>query len=258
MQTTDSYDGVVLHRNHGVAILVLNDPDHRNAINHAVAKSLIEACEVIDADPSVGAVVIQGAGGYFCSGGDRRMLSTAGQAPARQDNFEVMSDVYGSFRRVGTLRPPTLAAIRGGAIGAGFNLALSTDLRIIGQDAELISGFMRLGLQPGGGNGHLLTAAAGQEAAMALTLFGEAISGRRAAEIGLAWEALPDAEVEPRALQLAAVPAADPELARRTAHGIRLQQGTRGSAWDAALDLERSGQMWSMQRKHTQTASEGN
>ena len=247
---TENLDGVLLTREAGVATVTLNAPERRNALDRAAAVALSEACEVVDADAEIGAVVIRGAGGYFCSGGDRTMLAKAGRSPTGADEFATMTDVYASFRRVGALEPPTIAAIRGGAVGAGLNLALATDLRIVARDAALTSGFMRLGLQPGGGHGVLLARNGGNEATAALTMFGERMDGERAAELGFAWEALADEEVEDRALELAAVPAGDPELARRTARTVRLETGGRGSDWDAALELERTGQMWSMHRKH--------
>jgi enoyl-CoA hydratase len=243
-------DPVELTRAAGIATLTLSRPERRNALTLASARAISSACDEIDADPSVGAVVIQGAGGYFCAGADRRTLAAVGRSPTGPEEFATMTDIYRSFRRVGSLEPPTIAAIRGGAVGAGFNLALSTDLRIVARDAILLSGFMRLGLQPGGGHGLLLSRAGGGETAAAMTLFGERIDGVRAAAVGIAWEAVADEDVETRARQLAAVPAADPELARRTARSLRLQAGARGSSWDIALEFERAGQMWSMHRQN--------
>ncbi|MBO0768828.1 MAG: enoyl-CoA hydratase/isomerase family protein [Solirubrobacterales bacterium] len=240
---------VLVEKNDGIATVTLSNPGKRNAIDHAMAVALVRTCEELDADASVGAVLLCGAEGYFCSGGDRKLLAAAGERPAAPAEFAAMTDVYNSFRRVGDLRAPTIAAIRGGAVGAGLNLALATDLRIVAEDAVLMSGFMRIGLHPGGGNGHLLRQTAGSEAAAALTLFGERIDGVRAVQLGLAWEAPGDAEVESRARELAAIPAADPEVAWRTAKSLRAQ-GDKHARWDLALDYERSSQMWTMARKH--------
>ena len=160
-----------------------------------------------------------------------------------------MSAIYRSFARVGELAPPTVAAIRGGAVGAGLNLALATDLRVVGEDAKLLSGFIPIGLHPGGGHTALLGRLGSREAAAALTLFGERLTGAQAVERGLAWSAVPDAEVDAAALALAAVPAKDPELARRTAASLRTVTGPPALPWNAALELERASQMWSMRRK---------
>ena len=98
---------------------------------------------------------------------------------------------------------PTIAAVLGAAVGAGINLMLATDLRIVAEDARLISGFLRIGLHPGGGHFGLLAGRAGAEAAAAAGIFGEEISGVRAVQLGLAWEALPAEQVEQRAAELA-------------------------------------------------------
>jgi enoyl-CoA hydratase len=236
-------------RDDGIAVLTLNAPERRNALTVAMAEALTAACEEIDADGSVGAVVVRGEGGYFCAGGDRGTLAEAGRDPAEDERYRGMSAIYRSFARVGELAPPTVAAIRGGAVGAGLNLALATDLRVVGEDAKLLSGFIPIGLHPGGGHTALLARLGSREAAAALTLFGERLTGAEAVERGLAWSAVPDAEVDAAALALAAVPAKDPELARRTAASLRTVTGPPALPWAAALELERASQMWSMRRR---------
>ena len=236
-------------RDDGIAVLTLNAPDRRNALTVAMAEALTAACEEIDADAAVGAVVVRGEGGYFCAGGDRATLAAAGRDPAEDSTYRGMSAIYRSFARVGELAPPTVAAIRGGAVGAGLNLALATDLRVVGEDAKLLSGFIPIGLHPGGGHTALLGRLGSREAAAALALFGERLTGAEAVERGLAWSAVPDGEVDGAALALAAVPAKDPELARRTAASLRAVTGPPALPWNAALELERASQMWSMRRR---------
>ena len=241
---------ILLERQNGVAVLTLNAPQRRNSLTEAMAIQLLDACAEIDEDSAIGAVVLRGAGGYFCSGGDRATLASLGASPARDDAFRVLGRIYDSFRRVGSLQPPTISAIEGGAVGAGLNLAMATDLRIVSADARLISGFMPIGLHPGGGHAALVGRAGGREVTNALVLFGESLSGSECVDRGLAWEALPKDEVFGRALELAARAAADPTLSRRVARSTRLQVGPPAIGWDAALELERASQMWSMQRKN--------
>jgi enoyl-CoA hydratase len=238
-------------RGDGIAVLTLNAPERRNALTVAMAEALTAACEEIDADGSVGAVVVRGEGGYFCAGGDRATLAEAGRDPAAAERFRGMTAIYRSFARVGELAPPTVAAIRGGAVGAGLNLALATDLRVVAEDANLLSGFIPIGLHPGGGHTALLGRLGSRETTAALTLFGERLTGAQAVERGLAWAAVPDPEVDGAALALAAVPAKDPELARRTAASLRTVVGPPALPWHAALELERGSQMWSMRRRAT-------
>lgn len=233
----------------GVATITLNAASRRNALNLSMAQELYDVCEEVDSTASVGAVVIQGEGSYFCAGGERQTLAAAGARPADPDMFEAMGTIYQSFKRVGELKPPTVAAIRGGAVGAGMNLALATDVRIVAKDAKLVSGFLAIHLHQGGGHGALLGRTGSREAANALALFGEAISGEQAVRVGLAWEALDDDKVEARARELASVPAKDPALARRTTQSMRLQLDNP-IPWSAALEMERASQMWSMRRRH--------
>lgn len=239
---------VRIERDGGVATIVLAAAERRNALTVAMAKELVEACETVDADPSVGAVVIAAEGKTFCAGGDRATLAAAGRDPVHPDAFDGLTTIYRAFTRVGELEAPTIAAVAGHAVGAGLNLMLATDLRIVAEDAAIVSGFIPIGLHPGGGHTTLLTRTGAREASSALALFGERLDGRRAAELGLAWRAVPRDEVLPTALELARVPAADPELARRTARTLRMTAGPPALPWAAALEMERSAQMWSMRR----------
>ena len=118
-------------------------------------------------------------------------------------------------------------------MGAGLNLALATDLRVVADDAVLVSGFLPIGLHPGGGHTALLGRLGSREAAAALTLFGERLTGRELAARGLAWRALPEADVDAAAFELARRPAADPELARRTARSLRAVLGPPALPWSA-------------------------
>jgi enoyl-CoA hydratase len=238
-----------LERHDGIATLTLNAPERRNALTVPMAEALVAACDEIDADPSVGAVVVRGEGGFFCAGGDRATLAEAGRDPALPETFSGMGTIYRSFARVGELLAPTIAAVTGGAVGAGMNLALATDLRIVAEDAVLVSGFLPIGLHPGGGHSALLGRLGSRETAAALQLFGQRLSGAEAAERGLAWRAVPADEVDAVAAELAAVPAKDPELARRTAATLRTALGPPSLPWPAALEMERASQMWSMRRK---------
>lgn len=240
---------ITIQRADGVATITLVAPARRNALTREMAGELIAACEEVDADATVGAVVVRGAEGFFCAGGDRETLAAAGRDPAAPENWDGLGAVYRSFARVGELEPPTVAAIRGGAVGAGVNLAFATDLRVVARDARIVSGFLPIGLHPGGGHGVLLGRTGQREAVAAMALFGERIDGARAAELGLAWAAVEDGEVEGLATELARRAGADPELARRTARSMRTELGPPALPWPAALELERASQMWSLRRR---------
>lgn len=240
---------LTLERDGGLAVMTLRAPERRNALSAAMADAMVAACEELDADGTVGAVIVTGEGPYFCAGGDRAQLAAAGEDPAEPSLYKAMGRIYQAFARVGELAPPTIAAIRGGAVGAGLNLALATDLRVVADDATLLSGFLPIGLHPGGGHAALLTRLVGRETANAMQLFGAKVTGAQAVDLGLAWAAVPAADVDTAARELAKVPAADPELARKTARSMRAIAGPPAVPWPAALELERASQMWSLRRR---------
>jgi enoyl-CoA hydratase len=165
-----------------------------------------------------------------------------------------LEDVYAAFTRVGAMRVPVIAAVRGGAVGAGLNLALAADVRIVADGAVLSSGFRQRGIHQGGGQGYLLASLAGPEVATAMIVLGEQVSGQRARDLGIAWEALPDDLVEPRAVELARTAAADPELSRAMMASIR---DDRAAAWEAKVAEERKGQLWSLRRPAGARQSDG-
>src|SRR5437763_7482870 len=212
-----------------------------------MATGVIEAFDEVDGRSDVGALVVRGVGRSFCAGGDIATLRKAGEDPALAENYEGMSKIYDSFYRLGQVSVPTVAAVRGSAVGAGMNMLLAADLRIIARDARLICGFLKRGLHPGGGHFVILSRLIGREAAAAMALFGEEINGERARELGLAWDSVDDAAVEDRALELAARVAADPALARVAVGNFRKETATPVS-WEIATQFERPAQMWSMRR----------
>ena len=149
---------------------------------------------------------------------------------------------------------PSVAAVRGAAVGAGINLMLATDLRIVAEDARLISGFLRIGLHPGGGHFGLLAGRAGAEAAAAAGIFGEEISGRRAVQLGLAWEALP------RSRSRKGPPNSPPGRPRPAAGqeghaSLWTELGPPRLPWAAALEVERGAQLWSLRRRASNSQS---
>jgi enoyl-CoA hydratase len=239
----------------GIATITLNAPERRNALTLAMADELVAACDRIDADASIGAVVLQARGQSFCAGADRATLAAAYADPAGDEHYAAIDRIYRAFTRVGEIAAPTIAAVRGHAVGAGLNLALATDLRIVGLDTLLSSGFARIGLHPGGGHFALL-GRAGREAAAAIGIFAQDLRGPRAVELGLAWECVAPEQVQARSHEIAATIARDPELARATAHSMRSELGPPPLPWGAGLAIERAPQMRSFRRRASRVESE--
>jgi enoyl-CoA hydratase len=188
-----------------VAILTLDDPDRRNALSPELVDEIVAAMTAFETDDGVGALVVTGAPPAFCSGAD----VTALRSMQGRDASEVRS-IYDGFLSVRASTLPTVAAVNGPAVGAGFNLALCCDVRIAGESARFDSRFARIGLHPGGGHLWMLEREVGPEAAAAISLFGERIDASRAAEIGLVWRVVSDDALLDDAVALAAAGAEVP------------------------------------------------
>jgi enoyl-CoA hydratase len=187
-----------------VALITVNDPDRRNAVTAEMSARLRAAVEQAEADSDVHAVVITGAGKAFCAGADLSALGAAGGGGAERG----LMRLYDGFMAVGNCRLPTIAAVNGAAVGAGLNLALAADVRIVGPAALFDARFQQLGLHPGGGATWMLQRAVGPQVARAALLFGMRFDAESAVRHGLALSVadLPVAA----ALELAAGPAAAP------------------------------------------------
>jgi enoyl-CoA hydratase len=225
-----------------VAVVTLDDPERRNALTQTMVDALTAVVDELEHNDGVGAIVVTGAPPAFCSGADVNALMQLGAEG--QDAHDVR-EIYAGFLRVLECRLPTVAAVNGPAVGAGFNLALACDVRIAGTSARFDARFLRIGIHPGGGHTWLLDRAVGPQAAAAIDLFGERLDGERAAATGLAWECVPDAELVDRATAFAARAAEAPrELATRVKATLRNARWQ--PSFDAALRAELQQQVWSL------------
>jgi len=169
-----------IERRDRVAVLTLDDFDRRNALSAEMVDQIVAAVGELEADDGVGALVITGAPPAFCSGADVSAL----KGMSGRDAGDVRA-IYDGFLAVRASDLPTVAAVNGPAVGAGFNLTLCCDVRIAAESARFDARFARIGLHPGGGHVWMLERAVGPQAAAAITLFGEGVDGPRAAELGL-------------------------------------------------------------------------
>ena len=230
-----------------VAIITLDDAGTRNALTGESAAAFLDAVATVQNDSAVAALILRGANGAFCSGAARPLLAAARENPTDPEVMAALGKVYQCFVAAGTVDVPVIACMRGAAVGAGVNLALAADVRIVSTETKLLSGFLRIGLHPGGGHFMLLDKIAGPQTSVAMTLLGEEAVGQKLVELGLAWEALPDDQVDERGLELARR-CTDPELVRMATATFRAQNSSRQLPWQSALRAEQAAQMWSMGR----------
>jgi len=196
----------------GVALVTLNRPRALNALSFALLLRLAEVVEALDADPSCGAIVITGAGTRaFAAGADVAELATqTAESLAASPGFR-------GWDRVAAVATPTVAAVRGFALGGGAELALACDMLVAGDDATFGQPEINLGIIPGAGGTQRLARAIGKARAMELVLTGRRVSAAEADRLGFVTRVVPAAETLNAALDLAAAVAAQPAEAVRAA-----------------------------------------
>lgn len=184
---------------HGqVAVLRVNRPEVRNALDLATVREMTDAVAALTADKTFGAIVITGAGGaVFVSGADINDI----RARKRNDGLAAINSTL--FSAIDKCPKVTIAAVNGLALGGGCELALSCDLRIAASHARFGQPETGLGIIPGAGATQRLPRIVGLGRAKHLILTGEAIDAQKALEWGLVSQVVPAEELEAQALALA-------------------------------------------------------
>lgn len=219
----------------GVALLVLDNPDQRNAMSDEMTRSWVAAVDALAADRSVRAVVVTGEGSAFCSGGDLGWL--ASEPDAGVDALrERMLPFYRAWLSIRRLEVPTIAAVNGPAIGAGLCLALACDLRFSTERARMGVPFTQLGLHPGMAGTYLLPEVVGLAAARDLFLTGRLVAGEEARALGLVSRVMPAETFLEEVLEIAGEIAAAAPIATRLTKLALLDGGH--AARESALQWE--------------------
>ena len=200
----------------GVAVITMNRPDRRNAFSQAMVSALGEVLARVETDEAVGCVVLTGAAGAFCAGGDVK-----GMAAPRADGDGAGPSLDAAIHRqrlnqratsgrLWSMPKPTIAAIGGPAAGAGLSLALACDLRYAVPNALLTTAFARVGFAGDYGGTWFLTRLVGSGKAKELYYFSERLSAGEAERLGIVNAIFPaddfEREVMTRARRLAAGP----------------------------------------------------
>lgn len=190
----------------GVATLTMNRPEARNALTGEMLAALTEAIQRLAADPAVRAVVLTGAGGAFCAGGDVKGFVAAGAGgggPSFKQRLHSLRAGTELSRWLHEMPKPTLAVIPGAAAGAGLSIALACDMRIAANDAKLTTAFAKVGLSGDYGGSYFLTHLVGAAKARELYFLSDVITGAQAAALGLVNQATPAADLAEAAASLA-------------------------------------------------------
>ena len=228
------YETIAVEVRDGVGHLTLHRPDAGNAIDLTMARELLDAATTWSVDPSVRVVLLRGAGSRFCVGGDLR--SFAGRDDLPRHLLELTSHLHAAVSRLARLDAPIVAAVQGSAAGAGFSLACSADLVLVGASARFVVAYTGVGLSPDGSATWFLPRAVGARRAMELTLTNRAVSAKEAVSWGLATRVVPDDELDGAALALASELAGGPMPAM--ANAKRLLRASLGNDLEQQMELE--------------------
>ncbi len=225
-------DPVLVAEAGGVRTVTLNRPGVMNALNREMRARITGAL----AGVSARAVVLTGAGRGFCAGQD---LGAEGIGPAEVSR--ILAEEYEPMlRAIADCPVPVIAAVNGVAAGAGANLALVCDVVIAADSAVFVQAFTRIGLMPDAGGTWVLPRLVGQARAMGAMLFAEPVSARQAADWGMIWEAVPDADFPGQVAARAAALAAGPTVAYREIRAAL--RASWGNELAAQLNIEAAGQ----------------
>lgn len=211
----DQVDGQLLvNLNAGVLWLTLNQPDKRNALSHGMYDAMQQVLRGVQNDPDVGCVVIAGAGDSFCAGGDVSRMNSQWDEGA-QGRIQSMRERTQVIELLQALPQPTIAMMRGFAVGAGLSLALACDLRYGDSSVVMRTGFLPMGLSGDYGVHHFLPRVVGPAKARELLLLSPRLNAEAALKLGLLNDVLPANALQASVQTLANGLASGPQPATR-------------------------------------------
>jgi enoyl-CoA hydratase/carnithine racemase len=205
---------VLCHVEERVAVVTLHRPEARNALTVPMKEALRALLPELGDDPGVGCVLLTGAGGAFCAGGDTKVMAE-GPPPEREPRVHILRREHELPAAIHRLAKPVIAALPGPAAGAGFALALSCDLRIFAEGAFVTTAYARLGLSGDYGASWFLTHLVGPAKARELMFTAGRLDAATCLRLGIANRVVPDAELPKAALEWAREIAAGPPVALR-------------------------------------------
>ena len=226
-----------------VCIITLNRPERRNALSDEMLRGLEGALADAETATDVGAVVVTGAGGAFCSGGDVKGMADAGSG-GRGEGLGFDARIHrqrlrqrGTSGRLYTMPKPTIASLPGAAAGAGLSIALACDLRIASENAILVTAFARVGFSGDYGGTYFMSQLIGSAKARELYFLSDRIDAKEAERLGLVNRVVSAANLEEETLALARRLANGPTVAYRYMKE-NLNRASSGADVFDCLDLE--------------------
>ena len=165
-------------------ILTLHNPERRNALDPAMYAAGVEALGVAESSPDIRSVVITGADGMFCSGGNlQRLLANRQEAPEVQ--AQSIEGLHNWIETIRSYPKPVIAAVEGAAAGAGFSLALACDFIVAARNAVFVMAYSNVALSPDGGASWSLAHALPRQVATEILMCGDRIGAERLHALGV-------------------------------------------------------------------------
>ena len=221
-------------REGAVALITMNRPETRNAISDDDAvQAVVEMCDTLNRDMSIGAAVLTGAGPSFSSGGNLKTLRDkmgSGLGEPIQSRYAYRDGIQRVPLALLGLEVPIIAEVNGPALGAGNDLACLCDIRIASEQAVFAATFVKLGLIPGDGGAWLLPRVVGMSRACELAFTGDTIDARQALDWGLVSQLVSPEALLPTAMELAQ------RIARNSAHALRMTKRLLRESTHARMD----------------------
>ena len=186
----------------GTMVLTIRNPDHRNALGPEIYAAGVEALNAADSNPEILSVVITGADGTFCAGGNlQRLLDNRQKPPEVQ--AQSIEGLHGWIDAIRTFPKPVIAAVEGAAAGAGFSLALACDFIVAADNAIFVMAYSNVALSPDGGGTWSLAQALPRQLVSELLMCGERIGSARLQQLGVVNRVVPAQSALAEALALA-------------------------------------------------------
>ena len=212
---------LLAHEEDGVAVITLNRPQARNAMSAAMNGALASVLDRAERDAAIRCVVLTGAGGAFCAGGDVKGMaarggSSGGPGPSLDERIhDQRLNQRNTSGRMYLMPKPVVAALPGPAAGAGLSLALSADLRIMAENAFITTAFARVGFSGDYGGSFFLSNLVGSGKAKELYFLSDRVGADECLRLGIANQVVPAAELEDATMTLARRLASGPSVAYR-------------------------------------------
>ena len=198
--TAPEYEKLLFTSEASIATLTLNRPERRNALDHVLREELTDAVSRVRRDRSIKVVVLKGAGGAFCAGGDIHSMQRDADAQGARDRMVALHIPYEDLL---TMDRPVIAVVDGPAYGAGFGLALTADIILASPRAEFCLSFLRLGAVPDSGVFYTLPRIVGVQRAKALAFSTRAFGAEEARDMGIVAEVVAQPAIDARANAMA-------------------------------------------------------